>query len=378
MISPDITEAQFIAKYQKYESKVVAVAFEAFNRLGSDIFTIIQAENLELKINPFDVTLTTCFVGEDEGPHDGNIMIRNFHIGGIFDLYSLSTLIYQMLKNYDISSALNMLSGIVILKISVNKGGKLYEIEPSIDSTLNDGVMEWLKQFGIRCDTDEFLFKKSRKSKDDCVVSMRYSVADGYVRPTYHWPQERQFLLISGDYWKRINDDLDYQVIIKYGGALREGELMYAGIAIPNTGLMYLCPITVGIEIFGLDSMEIMYTLFDRHDDTVYMSTDLITLEGPDHLYMALYLPQMLDVNRFLYQRDPIKIDIECIRDKFLCRRGRYDIKTPKDENQGIEMDMFGMLANIMINERIYDIRDENARTIADSKLAQLIGEEGK
>lgn len=376
MLRPDITEAQFVAKYKKHEPKIVAVLFEAFNRLGSDIFTIIQAENIQLSIEPFDVSLTTCVVMEDEGPHDGNIMIRDFHIGGIFDLYSLSTLIYQMLKNYDISSALNMLSGVVILRIVITKNGKTYEMEPSPDSATNDVTIEWLKQFGIRCDTDEFLYKKSTKSKDDCVVSMRYSSVDGYVRPTYHWPQERCFLLIAGNRWKKIADPMDDGIIIRYGSY--EIGIMLTGIAIPNTGLLYLCPIAVGVELFDTQSMEVIYTLYNRKDETIYVSSDIIALEAYDYLYLALYLPQMLDANRFLYQEDPIKIDIEFIKQKFLARQGRYEIKVPRDPDQGIEMDMFGMIVNILMNEPMKDIRDERTRTVAESKLAQLIGEEGE
>lgn len=373
VLDADTPEGKFIAKVRKEENRLVAVAFEAFNRLGSDLFTIILAENLRTSIDPFEIQLVTCVVGDDEGPHDGNIMVRHMKIEGIFQLYSLSTLIYQMLKNYDISSALNMVRGIVILKIVITTfDGKIYEIEPGADSTTNDIVTDWLKQFGIRCDTDEFLYKKSTRSKDDCVVTMRYSASDGEVRPAYYWPQERRHLILSGERWIRVSEPLDFDLLLKLSGFMT--TIACSGICIPNTGLMYLCPIAIGVEIFTCDSMEVIYSVNNRNDHTIYISNDLMACDGVDYLYMALYLPQMLDAGRFLYQEDPIKIDIEMVREKFLARRGRYDIKVPKQIDEGIEFDMLGMLANIVMNEPISDIRIENhVKQLEESKLAQLI-----
>lgn len=376
LLSPETREAQFVSKVRKVEGKLTAVMFEAFNRLGSDIFTVIQAENLLTHIDPFDVRLITCLVGDDEGPHNGNIMSRDFHIHGIFDLYSLSTLIYQMLKNYDISSALNMIRGIVILKIAVFKNGKTYEIEPSMNDNTNDVVMDWLKQFGIRCDTDEFLFKKSSKSKDDCVVTMRYQASDGCVRPTYYWPQERSTLILGHEQWLRTPEKLDIDLLLKMSGFMY--GMVFSGISIPNTGLLYLCPIALGVELNEMDSMEVFYSVYNRHDETVYISNDLMACELCDYLYMSLYLPQMLDTGRLLYQEDPIKIDIEIIKHKVLARRGRYEIAVPKNPDEGIQFDMFGMMANVIMREPLHDIRDERAISLGESKLAQLIPPESE
>ena len=82
-------------------------------------------------------------------------------------------------------------------------------------------------------------------------------------------------------------------------------------------------------------------------ENAVDMERTMDAYNMPDMLYMATYLPQYWDMERFLSHVDPLTIEIEVLQHKRYYKAASYHVPVSKD-GEGLMLDLFTIFAMVL------------------------------
>ena len=115
----------------------------------------------------------------------------------------------------------------------------------------------------------------------------------------------------------------------------------------------------------NLDSVEVYYRsrFVDSEDDPSvvheHQSPEYMGISNPiDALYLAVFLPQYLDVQRLIYGEEPISVHVEFVTDRRYIQDGIYDFPINMSPDVGISFDLLGIFADILLNHTLQDIHE--------------------
>ena len=343
------------AKYhRKYGDRLTAVLIESMTRLRSDCYVLVRGDRFKSSIEPFKLTYSIALFNQDMPISDENTLTRTLDIDNVYDYYNAISLMYQLIKIRELCDALHFYD-IVVSVVRVTLRTKAGDMTWTCDDA--DDLKEFLDRQDMRVDTDEFM--DARIPRTEMIEKGFYHMEmhrgpDGEQQLAYYIHDARRRLHIKGRQWELVDKlPLDFP-------EMTETEIY--GTCINDTGLLYAATKPIALRLERVQSCEVLvfYGTFEEFDG-IRMT---VPLEQPweysaynelDILYTALYVPQILDFQKAVYLTDdkdavPVKIDIEILTMRHYLQRLAFEVDRV-DPNQGITLDLFGMIAAVLVSD---------------------------
>ena len=357
---PDLPEKKLVKKFLRRENEIKAVLVESSTRLRSDTYVLVETDHFKTKIEPFDIEFS-MFMGEVDTPPDldTNVVHRVVRVDSIHGFYSAATLIYQLDASEDCGDFYNlgmMRPYLMELIFHMPDGDIKWDFD-------KESATEFINRQGMFCDTDHFLdaaigVKPTRQEmlENGCYV-LRKDKSDGTVNLQYYYHGARHILWMKDRFWHLFGDTVLPRIDSLVTAKVAIDELY--GICINHTGLLYIATYPFLINYREIDECSV--SMYTGHWETIEDKTNQIRFQEPildenehysvaynptDALYMAVYLPQFWDIQRFLYGDTPVKVACEFLQRKCYRKTGEINIK-PLDANQALHFDLFKMMAQV-------------------------------
>lgn len=372
MYAPDEKEEKIFNKFRKHRDDIAAVLIEDHSRLRSDTYAILTPEHFEEKVEPLTLTYYIGLISDDDPIDNINMASRTVEIDDVFSRCSAAVMLYSIGRCYYTAQVITALRFPVIARVDIKTKDKTttWMIDGPVE------LPEFLKEFGIVVDTDDFL--EASISKVEQVergqYHMRHYRKSQHV--AYYVYDRKAYIYIHGKYWaldinspgefakghvgdlrdefytRRIQSYLD-----RLTADIEKGNVQdtYVGIPITGTGLIYLTHYDVAES---LDSMVFMEVMCSTESNAPLDDTDKVNggteydFNGScllDFTYICLFVPQIIDLGRFLYYEEPITMNIELMLDYAHCKTLFIEFDHFK-EGVGISFDMFYQVADLLIN----------------------------
>ena len=380
ILDPEMPSDKVGRKFMKRKAEIMAVLVDCSTRLRSDTYVLVSAEHFLTKPPIRKVAFTAAFLREDESPHEGNVLHREVDIDNLYDLYGAASTIYQIAKNLDISPVLSFTTAMVLIDVAItDRQGEIHSYDMAAAGSDWEGCRDFMSEYGLICDTDTFLAEdipKDDRLERGCYL-MRYSPKEGSRKATYHFYDKKAQIMLSNHWWAlafesvRVHNSL---TILEGTKGLDNIERVMrdaseagctVGTCITGTGLLYLCPYALAKKMRNLDSVEVYYRsrFVDSEDDPSvvheHQSPEYMGISNPiDALYLAVFLPQYLDVQRLIYGEEPISVHVEFVTDRRYIQDGIYDFPINMSPDVGISFDLLGIFADILLNHTLQDIHE--------------------
>lgn len=341
------------AKYhRKYGDRLEAVLIESMTRLRSDCYVVVKGDRFRSTIRPFRITYSIAMSNPDTPISDENSLTRTVDVDNVYDYYNVISLLYQLTKIRELCDALHFYDVIVSLirvTIRLKTGSFTWTFED------RETLDEFLRRQDMHLDTDEFL--DARISRAEMVANGDYQIEmvrddDGNQHMGYYIHDRRYRLHIRGRRWEKI------LLIPPDFPEMKETEIY--GSCINGTGLLYAATKPIAIKLQKIESCEIdvVYGEYKHYDGLTVVEPydnsgnwEYSAYNELDIMYLALYLPQILDFQKALYiEPIPVKIDIELLSMRHYEQRLVFELPEP-EEGGGIIMDLFGMLAATLMKD---------------------------
>lgn len=367
---PYIEENKFLSKIERYGNDLVAVMIESSTKLHSDVFTIVTKKHFQTKITPMEIHYTLTVATLDEPIGESNVMERTLSIETVIEFYQAAALLYQLIASDQVGD-MNCLgenrAALIELQLHFPKSKTTVNWDPTRQS-----AKEFINQYGLICDTDDFLDASSELTRQEMLergyYTMKPNKCDGVSNMVYQFYRKKYFLFFRDGKWKkqsngspRMEDPTSMSLI--------SGDLnCIYGICINDTGLLYMASFAFMINFTSVEesTLELTYgewnTVIDR-ETQLKLTTPTVTREplqysafdNADLLYMALYLPQYWDIIRYLYGDTPVHLQWDIIMEKHYFKSGEYTVsELPKD--QGLDIDLFAFMSYV------FSLRARNMR----------------
>lgn len=323
---------------------ISAVAFESKSDLRSDCFTIVRRRHLNLDVKPFDIDVSIGFI--DRRMKDTRVVDQTFRVRSIEDFYNAAVLL-TMLDSLNYSTV-NLLH--------------YYDIDISLLGVRiiwPDHVVDWkrkkplkkfmAKELAMYVDTDDWLATVPR---DDGYDAGRIIITDDHDgRETLRiGPKESRLMLQLDDgYWHIRSKVYD-----------EDPWTDYYGFCINDTGLMYLAshPMASQLKKVSTCTVTVNYGRYIELEDGVvpivdgdsgieYCMFDLI-----DVFYGMVYLPQIIDFDRLIYDPLPVALKLRLrTKDRLIFR----DVDIPCSDDGRVRLDFCGVIASALLTEEEED-----------------------
>ena len=370
MIDPLIEEEKVPKKIEKVRDKLEAVLFECNTRLHSDTFVVVMEEHLKSSFTPFYLTYSMSIVADDLPIDEASSVTRTILIEDIASFYQIASLIYQLEYSNDAGDDISL--GDIRVMLSALSYQEIQDSEPIVWDPDEESAKAFINRQGLYCDTDNFLsgdtaLNRQKAVEDGCYIT-RCGRYDDMVHLEYHSHEQSNILWLKKGKWFVFTD----QNIPKMGWR----EFLYQdrnepsygifGICINHTSLMYLadhqvfqnlreidqCTLQVKRGTWGNTKVnDALYRRIYLTDASIGNAVDMErTMDAynmPDMLYMATYLPQYWDMERFLSHVDPLTIEIEVLQHKRYYKAASYHVPVSKD-GEGLMLDLFTIFAMVL------------------------------
>lgn len=380
ILDPEMPSDKVGRKFMKHKDEILAVLVDCSTRLRSDTYVLVSAKNFVPKPPIRKVSFTAAFLREDESPHEGNTITREVAIDTIYDLYGAASTIYQIAKNPEIGPVIALTAAMVLLGITItDRDGEKHTYDMTTGGSDWPECKAFLAEYGLICDTDEFLSEnvpKDERLERGCYL-MRYSPREGSRKASYHFYDRKAQIMLSDHWWAiafesvKVHNSL---TILEGTKGLDNIERVMrdasdtgctVGTCINGTGLIYLCPYVLAKKLRNIDSVEIYYRsrFIDLDDEPSgaheHQSPEYMGIANPiDALYLAVFLPQYMDVQRLIYGEEPIDVHIEFVTDRRYIQDGIYEFPIDMNPEVGISFDLLGIFADILLNHTLQDIHE--------------------
>ena len=341
-------DRKIVKKFEKYKANLSAVLIESSTSLHSDTFIIVKKEHFKTKIRPFNVRYTLLLY-DMESPFDyDNSITREIYISTIADFFGLASLLYQLSA---CEGAGDLLS---IGESRVNVIGLEIHYPDTVDRfTWNEDsetIIDFINRQDLYCDTDSFLdasLPRANMVEDGCYIT-RYNPKDQYSHIEYYHHDRKFYLKLSNGQWDLVTKIPNPELV-----RMADHVLSTFGFCLNHTGLIYLASYPLAYHIYDVESCEIIlqYGRFYQVDK-IWDAKDLHTREydgfnSVDMLYMALYLPQIWDINHFLCDETPVRIGISLLQDRRLLKEAEFELEKCAADT-GLKCDLFAYIASTL------------------------------
>ena len=348
VIDPLASDRKIEKRFTKDKKKIRAVMVECATRLHSDVYAIIEADHFKPRFKPFDLTYTIALYDVDAPIDEGTCLTRTIPIDTIADFYNVTSLIYQLECCDGVGDIMSMGDErITIVALSIHYHKDTITWDPK-----KEKAIEFINRQGMYCDTDNFLdasVPKERMVEDGCYIT-RPDPETGTRRMMYYYHEKKNYLYLNNGHWKFF-DTLTMR--ISHYKTVEDGINAY-GLCINRTGLVYLAVEEVALNLEETDSCVVELTTGKWYtSENVWLASDEIsshTYEAynwADILYMGLFLPQIWDINRYLFDVTPTKIGIDFLQRRRYSKSGEYEVPHSAAD-LGIHADLFAIFTSIM------------------------------
>lgn len=368
VVDPAIDEMKIPKKIEKVKDRLTAVLFEFNTRLHSDTFVIITEDHLKTEIEPFFLTYSISIVGDDLPIDYVNTVTRTIHVEDILSFYQIGSLIYQLEYSNDAGDSISLGETRVILSaLSIREHEDSESIVWDPDG---ESAKEFINRQGIFCDTDTFLctdaaYDRQKAIEDGCYIT-RCGHFDDLLHLEFHFHGKRNILWLKHGEWFIFQNEhiptMDFQHFLND----RDDHSDYGifGLCINQTSLVYLADFNTFQNYREMDQCTLVakrgswgHIYTDREaklksyredaSDAYDHVRNLDAFNMPDMLYMATYLPQYWDLERFLFHIEPLELEIEVLQRKRYYKSARFTVPVVKD-GEGLILDLFTIFAMVM------------------------------
>lgn len=391
-----IDDKKALRKYKKLESKISAVMIDCSTRLHSDCWTIVTPEHFKTTIDPITISYTLALYDIENSPIDElRTVTREISIDDPISFYQVAALLYQMSRSDEIGDPVStgyLQITIIGLRIKMaNRKDAVWDADNGVS------LKEFISDYGMWCDTDTFLDASSSRATmiEDGAYITRYNKENKSYGIDYYYHEKKYMLQLYQNRWGLT--DKTTTLIKKYDA----GELgAVYGLCMNGTGLLYLAPLMVAMNILETQSLMLLGYYYDgdhignievdsegnsqyrealeamqneirgmsisgSHTEEAREMYDLyddfyIHYEGyntADIMYMALYLPQIWDLHKYFTGIAPTSLNVMLLQMNHY-QRTTY-VRLPKlQKNQAIQVDLFAILASLL-SEPLEDVSNE-------------------
>ena len=362
----ELNDQKALKWYENHEGKVKAVLIDCATRLHSDCYAIITAENFRTKIKPFSIFYSIALY-EPDSPLDpvNGVVSREIRISTPMEFYQVAALVYQICRCESIGDVVSMgRRQVAITAFTIkNKDG---EFEWDSDTDL----IKFINKYGLICDTDTFLdasmtHDKSKEMENGSYIT-RFNRHDGTHQLTYYYHERKFFLCLDQGKWSLNHKSSAIIQSFMHG----RFNTIY-GFCLNGTGLIYLASTKVAVNILEAQSCSVMIRQTHIDDESADETEEMhrmifndetyadytMTYEGyntADILYMALYLPQIWDLEKYLLGDVITNLFVMFLQMKHYEKGGQVNLNRGKDD-EAIQVDLFAIFAAIF-NESADDI----------------------
>lgn len=382
VIDPLIDEEKVPKKIEKIRDKLTAVLFECNTRLHSDTFVIVREDHLKLDFTPFYLTYSMSIVADDCPIDSVNTVTRTILVEDIISFYQTASLIYQL--EYSNNAGDDISLGDTRVMLSALSFQEIQDDEPIVWDPDEESAKEFLNRQGLYCDTDIFLCgdnpQNRQKAVEDGCYLTRYGRHDDMMHLEYHFHEIRNILWLKKGRWFVFADfaipKLNWHDLAHSDDV--PSSLGIFGLCINHTSLVYLCEYRVFQNLREIDQCTLQvkrgswgevatdedvrrkaYFTSETDENGVDMDRTMDAYNMPDMLYMATYLPQYWDLERFLTHVEPLLLEIEVLQHKRYYKAASYHVPVVKD-GEGLSLDLFTIFAMILkMTPRKFDSASE-------------------
>lgn len=362
VLHPLMEESKILKKFRKWHSNIEAVMVENDTRLHSDTFSIIERDNFQTQIHPFQLTYIVAYINDEDQPiDDANSMKRSIHIDTIKDFYQAASLLYQLAYSESVGDYYSIGPNraiLVSIKIHFDEDQEPYLWNMA---TSKETAVDFVRAQGMILDTDHFLDASAGNSKadmveDGCYITRKDISGDTHLNFYHH--AKKHLIWFRNGKWFLFSDNIVPRVNTFRERAIDDVTGIYA-ICLNNTGLVYMASYPFLMNLTETtEAMVDMYlgtreTITDVETGLKYTEAkpnpspqSYVAYNVADVLYMALYLPQLWDMARFFYGDEPVVIETEFILDKCYHKTGSYKVPAPAN-GQGLHIDLFFIMAKV-------------------------------
>lgn len=362
VMHPLMEEGKIIKKFKKWHHNIKAVMMENETRLHTDTFCIIERDNFQTDIHPFQLTYVVAYINDEDQPiDDANSMKRSIHITTIREFYQAAALLYQLAYSESVGDYYSIGPNraiLVSIKIHFDEDKDAYLWNMA---TSKETAVEFVRNQGMILDTDRFLDASMGNSKadmveDGCYITRKDISGDMHLNFYHH--AKKHLIWFRNGKWFLFGDNIVPRVNSFKERVVDDVTGIYA-ICLNNTGLVYMASYP-----FLMNLTETTEAMVDMHLGTRETITDVesglkytqvktngntqsyVAYNVADVLYMALYLPQLWDMARFFYGDEPVLIEAEFILGKSFHKTGNYKIPASA-YGQGLHIDLFSIMAKV-------------------------------
>ena len=366
VIDPLTDDEKIPKKIEKVRDKLKAVLFEFNTRLHHDTFIVVDAEHLVTNFKHFAITYSMSIVGDDLPIDDANTVTRTIVVEDVISYYQIASLIYQLEYSNDVGDDLCLGDTRVMLSaLSYREMGEKDELIWDPDE---EPATKFINRQGLYCDTDDFLaisVDDADRVEAGCYITRRNH--EGYTHLEYHYHDIKNILWLKHGKWyvfpentiARLSDG-DYifrnptQEIVEgiFGICINRSSLIYLTdyATLENYRQVEQCTIIAKRGSWGTIETDRDVQNMTYNGDImleVEYERSLDAFNMPDMLYMAVYLPQYWDMERYLFHIEPLILEIEVLQCKRYYKSASYTVPVVKD-GEGLNLDLFTIFAMIM------------------------------
>ena len=335
--------------FTKHKDKVGAVLIDCGTRLHSDCYTLVYGDQFKSKPPATKVWYKLALLEDDMPLIDCNCISRLIECTTPSQFYNVAALLYQLSQVNVVGDPILLGTRFVeLVSLSIQQA----PMDEPVEWDRSENLKDYLERFDLIVNTDKIMAMPQpvvRAKRQEDVKNGYYltrPTRDGGSHLSFHWHDEKYMLRLSLGYWTLEDSDFHADVL--------DNEVL--GICMNNTGLLYLGPAKVIINMLECESCRIEICHRNPHDHNIYV-TDYEAYNVADEFYMALFLPQIWDAIYYYETSLPQAVNISMMFNKHYEIRDTIVLpKHEKDEQTGIKMDLFGCIAALINSGQRRDI----------------------
>ena len=215
----------------------------------------------------------------------------------------------------------------------------------------------------MTCDTDDFLDVSLAETtaemvEDGCYIT-RYNPISGDSYLGYYHHGKRGLLWLWDGNWKIVSNNITPYIHEAVDNIINISDFGFFGICVNKTGMLYMAsyPFLVNYRNIQECSITLMHGVWSEYKDAetgvsfweskkTGGSLNYVAYNPVDTLYMALYLPQYWDIQRYFAGVTPVLVHIDVLQNKTYCKSGEYKVQRIED-GRGLDIDLFAIISSI-------------------------------
>lgn len=357
--SPNMSDEKLVRKFEKKREDLEAILIETSTKLHSDTFILIKASNFKTKIEPFSLSYSIGMIGIDQPLTKSNTFTRTIEVNTVREFYVVVSMLNLLAYSEDAGDIYSLGDERAILvTLTIKRGKDIYSWD---DSKLT--IHEFLEREEMTCDTDDFLDVSLAETtaemvEDGCYIT-RYNPISGDSYLGYYHHGKRGLLWLWDGNWKIVSNNITPYIHEAVDNIINISDFGFFGICMNKTGMLYMAsyPFLVNYRNIQECSITLMHGVWSEYKDAetgvsfweskkTGGSLNYVAYNPVDTLYMALYLPQYWDIQRYFAGVTPVLVHIDVLQNKTYCKSGEYKVQRIED-GRGLDIDLFAIISSI-------------------------------